>query len=71
MRPGARVTVTVGRYQGRTGVISEAADADGVFTVRLESPGDWPFPELASVMGRYLEVVPKLDPMDSVGEALV
>jgi hypothetical protein len=71
MRPGARVTVTVGRYQGRTGVISEAADADGVVTVRLESPGDWPFPEMVSVMGRYLKVVQKPDPMDLVGEALI
>jgi hypothetical protein len=71
MRRGARVTVTAGRYQGRTGVIAEPADADGVVTVRLEAPGGWPFPEMASVMGRYLEVVPKPDPMDLVGEALL
>jgi len=71
MRPGARVTVTVGRYSGRNGVISEAADADGVVTVRLEAPGGWPFPELPSVMGRYLKAAPKPDPMDLVGEALI
>ena len=71
MRPGARVTVTAGRYQGRTGVIAEPADADGVVTVRLEAPADWPFPELASVMGRSLEVVERADPMDLVGEALL
>jgi hypothetical protein len=71
MRPGTAVTVTWGRYSGRKGVISEPADADGVVTVRLEAPGGWPFPELASVMGRYLEVVPKPDPMDLVGEALL
>jgi hypothetical protein len=71
MRPGARVTVTAGRYQGRKGVISEPADADGVVTVRLEAPGDWPFPEMAAVMGRYLKVVQKPDPMDLVGEALI
>lgn len=71
MRPGTRVTVTAGRYQGRTGVIDVAADADGVVTVRLEAMGGWPFPELASVMGRYLQAVKRPDPMDSVGEALV
>ena len=70
MRPGSRVTVTAGRYEGRTGVIDVAADADGVVTVRLESP-DWPFPERVLVAGRYLEVVEKPDPMDAVGEALV
>ena len=71
MRPGTRVTVTAGRYEGRTGVIDVAADADGVVTVRLRALGDWPFPELVSVMGRYLKVVSKPDPMDAVGEALV
>lgn len=71
MRPGTSVRVTAGRYEGRTGVIDVAADADGVVTVRLRALGDWPFPELASVMGRYLEVVPRPDPMDAVGEALV
>jgi hypothetical protein len=71
MRPGTAVTVTWGRYSGRKGVISEPADADGVVTVRLEAPGDWPFPEMVSVMGRYLKVVQKPDPMDLVGEALV
>jgi hypothetical protein len=71
MRPGTAVTVTWGRYSGRKGVISEPADADGVVTVRLESPGDWPFPEMVAVMGRYLEVVERADPMDLVGEALL
>jgi hypothetical protein len=71
MRPGTAVSVTWGRYSGRKGVISEPADADGVVTVRLEAPADWPFPELASVMGRYLEVVERSDPMDLVGEALL
>ena len=71
MRPGTRVVVTAGRYEGRTGVVSEPADADGVVTVRLEATGGWPWPEMASVMGRYLQVVAKPDPMDSVGEALV
>jgi hypothetical protein len=71
MRPGTAVTVTWGRYSGRKGVISEPADADGVVTVRLEAPGGWPFPEMVSVMGRYLKVVQKPDPMDLVGEALI
>ena len=71
MRPGTAVTVTWGRYSGRKGVISEPADADGVVTVRLEAPGDWPFPEMVSVMGRYLKVVERADPMDLVGEALI
>jgi hypothetical protein len=70
MRPGTAVTVIWGRHSGRKGVISEPA-ADGVVTVRLEAPGDWPFPEMAAVMSRYLEVAPKPDPMDLVGEALV
>ena len=70
MRPGTSVTVIWGRYSGRKGVISEPA-ADGVVTVRLEAPGGWPFPEMVSVMGRYLKVVQKPDPMDLVGEALI
>ena len=71
MRPGTAVTVTWGRYSGCKGVVSEPADADGVVTVRLEALGDWPWPEMAAVMGRYLKVVPKPDPMDAVGEALI
>ena len=70
MRPGTRVTVTAGRYEGRTGVIDVAADADGVVTVRLRALGDWPWPETVSVMGRYLRPVERADP-NAVGEALV
>jgi hypothetical protein len=71
MRPGTAVTVTWGRHHGRKGVVVTPPDADGVVTVRLEAPGGWPFPELAAVMGRYLKVVQKPDPMDLVGEALL
>ena len=71
MRPGTRVTVTAGRYQGRTGVVDVAADADGVVTVRLEAMAGWVFPEPAIVMRRHLRAVKRPDPMDSVGEALI
>ena len=71
MRPGSRVVVTAGRYEGRTAVVVAAPDADGVVSLRIEPLGDWPFPWLVSVMGRYLKVVEKADPMADVGEALV
>jgi hypothetical protein len=71
MRPGTAVTVTWGRHHGRKGVTVTPPDSDGVVTVRLGSPADWPFSELASVMVRYLKAAPKPDPMDLVGEALV
>lgn len=71
MKVDTRVIVIAGRYEGRTGVVHLAADADGVVTVRLEAPGGWPFPELTTVMWRHLRVAKKPDPMDGVGEALV